>query len=79
MDFAHFNGEGGLGLEWRIKSWFALNFDVRGLIRQAVYAESAGGRDRSEFEEYDDFGNPTGRETNTSGGAVFNGGVAFYF
>jgi len=74
MDFAHFNGEGGLGLEWRIKNWFALNFDVRGLIRQRV-----GGDDGPEFVEYDDFGSPTGRETNTSGGAVFNGGVAFYF
>jgi hypothetical protein len=74
MSFAHFNGEGGIGLEWRIANWFALNFDVRGLIRHRI-SDSR----RPEFVEFDDFGNPTGRTTNTSGGALMNFGGVFYF
>jgi hypothetical protein len=73
-DFAHFNGEGGLGLEWRIARWFALAVDVRGLIRHRISDNR-----QPEFVERDDFGNPTGRTTNTSGGAIFNGGAVFYF
>ncbi len=72
--FGHFNGEGGLGLEWRISRWFALNVDVRGLIRHRF-----SGDGQAEFVERDEFGTPTGRETNASGGAIVNGGATFYF
>ncbi len=74
MSFAHFNGEGGLGIEWRIARWFALNLDVRALIRHRISDSS-----QPEFVEFDDFGNPTGRTTNTSVGALMNFGGVFYF
>jgi hypothetical protein len=74
MSFAHFNGEGGIGIEWRIASWFALNLDVRALIRHRI-SDSP----RAEFVEFDDLGNPTGRTSNTSAGALLNFGGVFYF
>jgi hypothetical protein len=63
-------GEAGLGLEWRMARHFAMNFDVRGFMR-----EQLGGA--PEFTESTGIG--TTRSTNTSAGVYGNLGMTFYF
>ncbi len=70
-EYAHLGGELGLGVEWRLSRFFALNFDVRGFIRQRV-----DGNPEPEFIEL----TATGvRGTDTSGGVLGRLGMTFYF
>ncbi|MBZ0115370.1 MAG: porin family protein, partial [Sandaracinaceae bacterium] len=71
-DYAYIGGELGLGLEWRLSRVFALNFDVRGFIRQRVDDNAA-----PEFSER--FADGTVHSTDTSGGMVGQLGMTFYF
>ncbi len=67
-DYAHIGGEVGLGLEWRISRVFALNFDVRGFLRQRV-----DNNPRPEFVS------SSGQATDTSIGLLGQVGMTFYF
>ena len=66
--YTYFGGQGGAGLEIRLSRVVALNFDVRGFVRSRT-----DGRGAPEFVD------ASGRTTNTSGGALVNGGITFYF
>lgn len=66
--YTYFGGQGGAGIEIRLSRVVALNFDVRGFVRSRV-----DGRGAPEFID------SSGRTTNTSGGALVNGGITFYF
>ena len=63
----HVGGQGGFGVELRLAPAFALNADVRGVIRHRVDSDP-----RPEFFDGT-------RGTNTSGGAVLTFGGTFYF
>lgn len=63
----HIGGQGGFGIELRLAPAFALNADVRGVIRHRIDNDP-----RPEFID----GN---RSTNTSGGALVTFGGTFYF
>jgi len=63
----HVGGQGGFGIELRLAPAFALNADVRGVIRHRIDNDP-----RPEFID----GN---RSTNTSGGALLTFGGTFYF
>lgn len=63
----HVGGQGGAGVELRLAPAFALNADVRGVIRHRIDSDP-----RPEF--FDGV-----RGTNTSGGAVLTFGGTFYF
>jgi hypothetical protein len=67
-EFSYLGGQVGLGLEWRLSPWFAVNGDVRGFIRQRVGGGTPEFRDAA-----------TGRTTNTSGGVYWTLGTTFYF
>ena len=67
--YTYFGGQGGAGIEIRLTRVVALNFDVRGFVRSRV-----DGRGGPEFIDPN-----SGRTTNTSGGALVNGGITFYF
>lgn len=67
--YTYFGGQGGLGIEIRLTRVVALNFDVRGFVRSRI-----DNRGAPEFVDPN-----TGRTTNTSGGAIVNGGITFYF
>lgn len=73
-DFTYTQAELGLGLEVRLSDALAIFGDVRGFVR-----ERADETDEPEYIEVDEFGDPTGRTTNASGGAVINLGAALYF
>lgn len=60
-------GQGGMGLELRLAPLFALNVDVRGVLRHRI-----DGDPRPEFID-------GSRSTDTSGGAVLTFGGTFYF
>ena len=66
--YTYFGGQGGAGIEIRLSRVVALNFDVRGFVRSRV--DNRGGPE---------FIDASGRTTNTSGGALVNGGITFYF
>jgi opacity protein-like surface antigen len=69
----HYNYFGAIfggGLEFRVARKIALNFDVRGFVR---------GRTDSNAADHPEFTAADGRTTNTSGGALFTGGLTFYF
>ncbi|MGF1470050.1 MAG: hypothetical protein ACFCGT_28350 [Sandaracinaceae bacterium] len=66
--YGYLGGAGGLGVEWRISRYFALNLDVRGFIRTRV--------DNTPGPEFVD---ASGRTSNTSGGGVTQFGMTFYF
>ncbi len=68
--YSYFGGIFGGGLEFRVSQKIALNFDVRGFIR---------GRTDDQAANHPEFTAQDGRTTNTSGGALFTGGVTFYF
>ncbi|MBW1905236.1 MAG: hypothetical protein JRJ24_08005 [Deltaproteobacteria bacterium] len=63
----HIGGQAGLGLELRIAPAFALNADVRGILRHRIDSDP-----RPEFFDGT-------RSTNTSGGAVLTFGGTLYF
>jgi hypothetical protein len=63
----HVGGQGGFGVELRLAPAFALNADVRGVIRHRIDNDP-----RPEFFDGT-------RGTNTSGGAVLTFGGTFYF
>jgi hypothetical protein len=60
-------GQAGMGLELRLAPLFALNVDVRGVLRHRI-----DGDPRPEFVD-------GSRSTDTSGGAVLTFGGTFYF
>ena len=64
---SYVGGQGGLGLELRLAPAFALNLDVRGVIRYRIDNDP-----RPEFID-------GARSTNTSGGALITFGATFYF
>ncbi len=66
--YTYLGGQGGAGIEIRLSRVVALNFDVRGFVRSRT-----DGRGAPEFVD------ASGRTTNTSGGALVNGGITFYF
>jgi hypothetical protein len=68
--YNYFGGQFGIGMEFRVSRVLALNLDVRGVIRNRTddYAKT-----------HPEFNDGNGRTTNTSGGAVFTGGMTFYF
>jgi hypothetical protein len=63
----HIGGQAGVGLELRIAPAFALNADVRGILRHRIDSDP-----RPEFVD-------GARSTNTSGGAVLTFGGTLYF
>ncbi len=63
----HVGGQAGIGLELRIAPAFALNADVRGVLRHRIDSDP-----RPEFIDGT-------RSTNTSGGALITFGATFYF
>ncbi len=63
----HIGGQAGMGLELRLAPAFALNVDVRGIIRHRIDSDP-----RPEFFD-------GARGTNTSGGAVLTFGGTIYF
>ena len=63
----HVGGQAGIGLELRIAPAFALNADVRGVLRHRIDNDP-----RPEFID-------GARSTNTSGGALITFGATFYF
>jgi hypothetical protein len=67
-NYDYFGGQGGLGIEFRAAKHFALNFDARAFIRTRV--DDNGGNE---------FVSANGQTTNTSAGALFTGGMTFYF
>lgn len=71
-DYVHLGGQVGLGVEWRLGRFFALNLDVRGFMRYRV-----DGNPEPEFSERDALGNVL--STDLSGGVVARGGMTFYF
>lgn len=68
--YSYFGAMFGGGMEFRVAKKVALNFDIRGFIRGRTDDAAAS---KPEFTAKD------GRTTNTSGGALFTGGLTFYF
>jgi hypothetical protein len=68
--YSYFGGVFGAGMEFRVAPKVALNFDVRGFVRSRT---DDGANANPEFRAAD------GRTTNSSGGALFTGGITFYF
>ena len=63
----HVGGQAGIGLELRLAPAFALNVDVRGILRHRIDSDP-----RPEFVDGT-------RSTNTSGGAILSFGGTLYF
>ncbi len=70
LHYTYFGGQLGAGLELRLSRAIALNGDVRGFIRTRIDDQAA-----SSPEFVDQYG----RTSNTSGGALFTGGMTIYF
>jgi len=68
--WSYFGAMFGGGLEFRVAKKVALNFDVRGFVR---------GRTDDKAQNNPEFTAKDGRTTNSSGGALFTGGLTFYF
>ena len=68
--YTYFGGQAGLGLELRLTRVLAFNADVRGFVR---------GRTDNQAQLQPEFVNSNGQTTNTSGGALFTGGLTLYF
>jgi len=68
--YSYFGGQLGIGLEVRLSRVFALNGDVRGFVRT---------RTDDKAQSQPEFVDANGRSTNTSGGALFTGGMTLYF
>jgi len=69
-DFVHVGGSVGLGAEYFLAPSFSLSADVRGFVRQAVSSSDG----EPEFVDLDE-----NESTDTSAGALFTLGAAFYF
>jgi hypothetical protein len=69
-NYSYFGAMFGGGLEFRVAKKVALNFDVRGFVR---------GRTDDAAQNKPEFTAKDGRTTNSSGGALFTGGLTFYF
>jgi hypothetical protein len=70
LDYDYFGGQGGIGVEFRAGKHFALNFDARGFIRTRI-------DDGAQYSP--EFTSANGQTSNTSAGALFTGGMTFYF
>jgi opacity protein-like surface antigen len=68
--YTYFGGQLGAGLELRLSRAIALNADVRGFIRTRIDDQA---------ESQPEFTDQYGRTSNTSGGALFTGGMTIYF
>jgi len=68
--YTYFGGQIGTGLELRLSRASALNADVRGFIRTRIDDQA---------ESQPEFTDQYGRTSNTSGGALFTGGMTIYF
>ncbi|MEO6419859.1 MAG: outer membrane beta-barrel protein [Polyangiaceae bacterium] len=68
-NYSYFGAQGGIGLEFRAAKHFALNFDALAFVR--------GRTDENAYYQ-PEFRDGT-RTSNTSGGALFRGGMTFYF
>ena len=66
-DLIHAGGQAGIGLEFRLARFFALNTDVRGFLRKRVDNDP-----RPEFVD-------GGRSTDVSGGVIVTFGGTLYF
>jgi hypothetical protein len=67
--YTYFGGQGGGGLEFRISRRVGLDLDVVGFMRRRT--------DNGPEPEYVDWAH--GRATNTSAGALFRGGLSFWW
>lgn len=68
-EYSYFGGHGGIGLEFRLSHRVALNVDLLGFVRE-----------RTDDGTQPEFVDPaTGRTTNTSGGALFRGGLTIWW
>lgn len=74
-DYVYVGAQFGLGLEYRMSPYFALNIDLRGFVRSRVDSNTA----IPEFVEVDDNGHATGRTSNTSAGVYSTIGATLYF
>jgi opacity protein-like surface antigen len=70
--YTYLGGQGGGGLEFRLSKHVALDLDVVGFVRKRI----DDGADRGPAEFIDP---NSGRTTNTSGGALFRGGLTFWW
>jgi len=68
-EYSYFGGHGGAGLEFRLSRRIALNVDLLGFVRERT--------DDGTQPEFIDA--RTGRTTNTSGGALFRGGLTVWW
>lgn len=68
-NYTYFGGQGGGGFEFRVSRRVALNLDVVGFVRKRI--------DDGRVPEFIDY--RTGRTTDTSGGALFRGGLVFWW
>jgi hypothetical protein len=68
--YQYFGGQFGMGVEFRLGRVLALDADVRGFVRT---------RTDSLAQSQPEFVDAYGRATNTSAGALFTGGMTFYF
>lgn len=68
--YGYFGMQTGVGLELRLSKHFALNGDLRGMIR---------GRIDDHAESHPEFRDGSGRTTNTSGAGLLNLGMTFYW
>lgn len=75
VGMSYYGGQLGFGLEWRLGQHWALNADLRGFVRHRFASET----NTPEFVEIGADGRPTGRATDTSGGALLNVGATLYF
>jgi len=71
-EYKYFGGQGGIGLEYRVSRRLALNLDALGFVRTRT--DDAVETGPAEFNDPN-----TGRTTNTSGGALFRGGLTFWW
>jgi opacity protein-like surface antigen len=68
--YTYFGGQAGGGLEIRLSRAIALNADVRGFIRTRIDDQA---------QSQPEFTDQYGRTSNSSGGALFTGGMTIYF
>lgn len=68
--YAYLGMQAGIGLEFRLSKVVALNVDMRGLIR---------GRIDDDAQIHPEFVSADGKQTNTSGAGLLQGGITFYW
>lgn len=83
-NYTYFGAQAGIGLELRLTRVLAFNADFRGIIRTCTNCASTNGGNGVNGSPVasngPEFTNPTtGQQTNTSGGALFTGGMTLYF